>query len=138
MVNTHMSMSRILIVDDEQDIRDIARLLLESAGYMVLCAEDGRTALKLIEDERVDLVVTDMLMPEMDGVELINELRRRRPNQRIMAISGGGRAPKESYLQIAHLCGAQGVLAKPFNRDQLLKAVFECGVSPETADASGN
>lgn len=123
-----MASSRILVIDDEEDIRDVARLLLESAGYAVVCAEDGRAALREIERSPVDLVITDMLMPEMDGVELINEVRRRNPDQAVVAMSGGGHAPKESYLQIAHLCGAQVLLPKPFNREQLLRAVEAAGM----------
>jgi CheY-like chemotaxis protein len=130
MLPAGMPNSRILVVDDEEDIRDVARLLLESEGYSVVCVEDGRSAIREVDKQNFDLVITDMLMPEMDGVELINELRRRDPGQPIMAISGGGHAPKESYLQIAHLCGAQVLLAKPFNRDQLVRAVRASGVLP--------
>lgn len=120
-----MPAPRILIVDDEQDIRDVARILLEGCGYAVKCAEDGQAALQILGQEPFDVVLTDMLMPEMDGVELINELRRRNPAQSIVAMSGGGHAPRESYLQIARLCGAQALLAKPFNREQLVRAVEE-------------
>lgn len=122
-----MSKYRVMFVDDEEDIRDIARLLLESADIDVECFEEGKDALKALEESTFDLILTDMLMPEMDGVELITEIRRRFPEQPILAISGGGHAPKESYLQIARLYGVQGVLAKPFNREQLLTAVSDCG-----------
>ena len=123
-----MPKHRVLVIDDEEDIRDVAKLLLESFGYEVVGVEDGRGALKALEAGAFDLVITDMLMPEMDGVELINELRRQSPDQKVLAISGGGHAPKESYLKIAQLCGAQGILAKPFNRDQLVEAVVACGL----------
>lgn len=131
-----MPNSRILVVDDEEDIRDVARLLLESAGYAVACAEDGRAALREMQQGEFDLLITDMLMPEMDGVELINEVRRRNPEQRVVAMSGGGHAPKESYLQIAHLCGAQVLLPKPFNREQLLRAVTAAGAGKPAGDAA--
>jgi len=130
MVDFEMSKPRVLIVDDEEGIRDVAKLQLESFGFAVLAVEAGRRALKVFEEGPFDLVITDMLMPEMDGVELINELRRRRPDQKVLAISGGGRASKESYLKIAQLCGAQEILAKPFNRDQLIEAVIACGLPP--------
>lgn len=123
-----MPAARILIIDDEQDIRDVARILLEGCGYAVTCAEDGHAALRALDHQSFDVVITDMLMPEMDGVELINELRRRNPAQSIVAMSGGGHAPRESYLQIARLCGAQALLAKPFNREQLIRAV-EAGLA---------
>lgn len=123
-----MAKPRILVVDDEQDICGIAQLLLENAGCDVMCTTDAARALAAIEQKDFDLLITDMLMPDMDGVELINSIRRTKPEQRIMAISGGGMAPRESYLQIASMYGVNGVLAKPFNRDQLLKAVAGCGV----------
>ncbi|MFI5356407.1 MAG: response regulator [Opitutales bacterium] len=125
-----MPESSILLVDDEKDIRDIAGLLLESAGYKVCCAADGRAALLALDEQPFDLVITDMLMPEMDGVELMAAIRRQNPDQRIIAMSGGGRAPKESYLKIGHLCGAHELLSKPFNREQLLRVVESCGVKP--------
>lgn len=126
---SHMAKPKILMVDDEQDICGIAQILLENAGCDVTCVTDANQALTTLERGEFDLIITDMLMPEMDGVELINSVRRIRPDQRIMAISGGGVAPRESYLQIATMYGVTGVLAKPFNRDQLIRAVMECGVA---------
>jgi CheY-like chemotaxis protein len=123
-----MSKPSILVVDDEQDICGIAQLLLENAGCSVVCTTNAARALAAVEQRDFDLLITDMLMPEMDGVELINSVRRTKPDQRIMAISGGGMAPRESYLQIASMYGVNGVLAKPFSRDQLLKAVLACGI----------
>jgi len=121
---------RILVVDDEEDIRDVSRLLLEKSGYDAARFDCGQAALDAMEKERFDIVLTDMLMPEMDGVELITEIRRRDPEQAILAMSGGGHAPKESYLQIAKLYGVQGVIAKPFNREKLIEALIECGAPP--------
>ncbi|MEZ5413394.1 MAG: response regulator [Opitutaceae bacterium] len=123
-----MSKPSILVVDDEQDICGIAQLLLENAGCDVVCTTNAARALEAVEQQDFDLLITDMLMPDMDGVELINSVRRTKPDQRIMAISGGGMAPRESYLQIASMYGVNGVLAKPFSRDQLLKAVLACGI----------
>jgi CheY-like chemotaxis protein len=123
-----MSKPSILVVDDEPDICGIAQLLLENAGCDVVCTTNAARALAAVEQRDFDLLITDMLMPEMDGVELINSVRRTKPDQRIMAISGGGMAPRESYLQIASMYGVNGVLAKPFSRDQLLKAVLACGI----------
>lgn len=118
----------ILVVDDEREICGVTQLLLEDAGCDVVCADDATQAMEEIEQKQFDLLITDMLMPNMDGVELINSVRRAKPGQRIMAISGGGCAPRESYLQIAAMYGVSGVLAKPFNRDQLLQAVTSCGI----------
>jgi CheY-like chemotaxis protein len=123
LIRNVMANERILVVDDEEDIRDITRLLLENAAYEVTACEDGASALAALGRQTFDLVIVDMLMPEMDGVEMINEMHRRDPGQKILAMSGGGHAPKESYLQIARMCGVQALLAKPFNQDQLLRAV---------------
>ncbi len=123
-----MSKVSILVVDDEMEICAISQLLLENAGCEVLCVEDGHQALSHLENQSFDLLITDMLMPDMDGVELINAVRRVKPEQRIMAMSGGGHAPKESYLQIAAMYGVNGVLPKPFNRTQLLKGISDCGL----------
>ncbi|MCC6415859.1 MAG: response regulator [Opitutaceae bacterium] len=120
---------RILIVDDEPTVCGITQLLLEDAGCEVVCTTDAMRALGEIEQGEFDLLITDMIMPDMDGVELINSVRRAKPGQRIMAVSGGGHAPRESYLRIASMYGANRVLAKPFNRTELLKAVVECGVA---------
>lgn len=122
-----MSKYRILVVDDEQDIRDVTCLLLAKSGYEAVSFEGGQAALDAMEKEPYDLVLTDMLMPEMDGVELITEIRRRDPEQVIVAMSGGGHAPKESYLQIAKLYGVQGIIPKPYNRDKLVEALIESG-----------
>jgi len=124
-----MAKPRILVVDDEQDICGIAQLLLENAGCDVVSTTEAARALETLEQIDFELLITDMLMPEMDGVELINSIRRIKPDQRIMAMSGGGLAPRESYLQIASMYGVTAVLAKPFNRDQLLKAVAGCGIT---------
>ncbi len=122
-----VSKYRIVVVDDEQDICDVSCLLLEKSGYEAVSFEGGQQALDAMEKESFDLVLTDMLMPDMDGVELITEIRRRDPEQVILAMSGGGHAPKESYLQIAKLYGVQGVIPKPFNREKLVEALVECG-----------
>ncbi len=122
-----MSKFRILVVDDEQDIRDVACLLLQKSGYAATSFAGGQAALDAMEKESYDLVLTDMLMPDMDGVELITEIRRRNPEQIIVAMSGGWHAPKESYLQIAKLYGVEGIIPKPFNREKLVETLVECG-----------
>lgn len=131
MLEDNMAAYRIMVVDDEEDICEVAHLLLESAHYEVACFGDAKSALKALDEDSFDLVLTDMLMPEMDGVELITEIRRRLPGQAIVAMSGGGHAPRESYLEIARLYGVKGVLPKPFNRESLLETLLECGISPK-------
>ncbi|MBP6506079.1 MAG: response regulator [Opitutaceae bacterium] len=120
-----MPARHILVVDDEQNVRDITKLLLEMSGHTVGCAEDGQEALRELAENTYDGVIADMLMPGMDGVELLNELKNWDVPLRVVAMSGGGHAPKESYLKIAQLAGAHALLPKPFNREQLDRAVAE-------------
>ena len=113
----------ILVVDDDAAVRQLIKHTLDGAGYRVTCAEDGRAATKAMAQARFDLVITDLLMPERDGLELIEDLRRRHPGVRIIAMSGGGRIAPEEYLQIAKGLGANGVMGKPFYPKQLLSAI---------------
>ena len=119
-------MPRILVVDDEAMIRDVIRLQLERAGYEVVCAEDGRQAAQLIADESVDLMITDIFMPETDGYEAIRAARVRRPGLPVIAMSGGaaGVLPDPRLaLTTADRLGAVEVLAKPFRSEELTGAV---------------
>ncbi|MBK8857689.1 MAG: response regulator [Opitutaceae bacterium] len=130
-----MPSHHILVVDDEAEVRNVTKLLLEMSGYTAVCVNDGRAALRALPAGKFDCVLTDMLMPEMDGVELLNELRRRHTSLRIVAMSGGGQAPKESYLQMAKHCGAHILLPKPFNREQLDIAIKQAfGELPTKSD----
>ncbi len=101
---------KILVIDDEVDICDMTKLLLERAGHEVLCASDGRIAMRMLAEQMFDLVITDMLMPNRDGLELIADLRRNHPSVRIIASSEGGRISSDSYLQIARTSGAHALL----------------------------
>ncbi len=120
-----MPTRHILIVDDEEHVCEVTKLLVEVAGHQATTVTDGHAALRKLATQHFDALITDMLMPEMDGVELLNELRRRRSPLRFIAMSGGGHIPKESYLKIAHMSGAHALLAKPFNREQLERALAE-------------
>lgn len=123
----------ILVVDDEENVRDVTKLLLEMSGHQVTCVEDGQSALRELAENAYDVLIADMLMPDMDGVELLSELKHWDTGVRIIAMSGGGHAPKESYLKIAQMAGAHVLLPKPFNREQLDRAVAEAvGVSLPT------
>ena len=86
-------------------------------------AGDGIEGLRVAADRPVDLVITDVVMPEMEGIGLIRELRKLMPAVRILAISGGGRLGPEDYLAVAKAVGADETLMKPFGRDRLLEAV---------------
>jgi CheY-like chemotaxis protein len=114
----------ILIADDEQEIRSLLEHWLAPLGHAVVSARNGAAALKLIAAHPVDLVVTDILMPEGDGLKVMEGLRKIRPGARVLAMSGGGHyMDGEDYLKIAQGLGADTAIAKPFTRDQFLAAV---------------
>lgn len=114
----------ILVVDDHPVMRDVICQILEDSGHDVRCAAEGREALRKLSCAHFDLVVTDIVMPEMDGLELIGEIRRRYLDTRIIAVSGGGeRFLKADGLQIARRLGAGVCLDKPFAPQQLIEAV---------------
>ena len=119
------TMALILIIDDDNQFRAILREMLERAGYEVVEASDGEEGIKLYREKVTDLIITDLIMPEKEGIETIVELRRDFPDVKIIAISGGGLLDPEQYLSIAKRFGAQYTFAKPVEREELLKAVSE-------------
>ena len=118
-------MARILIVEDDEHIRTVFRRNLEGAGYEVVEASDGKEGLKAYRDYSPDLVITDIVMPEKEGTEMITELRRDFPDVKIIAVSGGGTIPSSRYLVVARTLGVDRALAKPVHVDELLAAVRE-------------
>jgi CheY-like chemotaxis protein len=110
----------ILLADDESEIRHLVELWLMAAGHRVVPSASGREACAKLADGRFDLVITDLLMPDGDGVDLIAEVRKLRPTTRILAISGGGRYTEGSdVLNLAQGLGAHAVVLKPFTAAQL-------------------
>ncbi len=128
-------MARILLIDDDQAVRTGMRLTLAHYGHTVTEARDGREGLKLLDQINVDLLITDIVMPEVDGLEVVIEVAKRRPAMRIIAISGGGRLNASDHLQVAKLLGATKVLAKPFTTEALLAAVNEALTDRSEGDA---
>ncbi len=116
---------RVLVVDDEEQVRTIIRQILESSRYEVIEAPDGKVALWLFKEKPADLIITDLIMPEKEGLETIEELRKDYPDVKIIAISGGGLGDKGHYLDMAKKIGADNTLAKPFQKEELLYAVKE-------------
>jgi CheY-like chemotaxis protein len=110
----------ILVVDDDDAIRKVIRCMLESGGYRVLEAGDGRQALTAVRGEEIDLVLTDLVMPEQEGFETIQAIRREWPSIKVIAMSGafGG-----EFLRIAKMLGAHGTLQKPLRAEVVLRAV---------------
>ncbi len=117
-------MKQILVIDDEPDILRLIRKILEQAGaYSVTTANNGKEAEMILEKKKFDLVITDIIMPEIEGMELIFSIRKRFPTTKIIAISGGGKLSPEGYLTIASTAGANAVLQKPFETHELLHEV---------------
>ena len=118
-------MKKILIVDDDQQIRTMLRITLERAGHEVLEACDGVQAVAAFKDPAIGLVITDIVMPEKEGIELIMELKGINPRLGIIAISGGGRINPEDYLKWARRFGVEHTFSKPVDRKKLLEAVSQ-------------
>ncbi|HUT22857.1 MAG TPA: response regulator [Sumerlaeia bacterium] len=118
-------MARILVVDDDDQVRAFIAQLLLRQGYQVVEASDGAQAIRLFREEPADLIITDLIMPEKEGIETIAELRRDYPHVKIIAMSGGGRVGPVSYLQLASKLGAKRTFAKPFDPIEMLRAVRE-------------
>ena len=116
-------MFRILLVEDDHPLRRALRISLEKSGYEVVEASGGREALAAFKRQPVDLVITDIIMPEMEGLETIHALRKLSPYLLIVAMSGGGRSTPEEYLRLAQQFGAVKVFAKPFEPGALCAAV---------------
>jgi DNA-binding response OmpR family regulator len=115
--------ARILIIDDEDQARRMLHQVLERAGYEVVVARNGSEGLERFRAEPTDLIITDILMPEKEGLETIMDLRREFPQAKIIAMSGGGRAGNLNFLAIAEVLGAQRTLHKPFELQEMLTAV---------------
>ena len=118
-----MKACSILVVDDEPALREILSRVLTDAGHRVVGAGNGKEASKALSSGAFDIVLTDVIMPEKDGMQVISELRKKFPLVRIIAMSGGGHVSRDQYLKIAKGLGAHAVLEKPFANQQLLATV---------------
>ncbi|MDA1260388.1 MAG: response regulator [Planctomycetota bacterium] len=112
---------RILVVDDEEDVRRLASLILREAGFTVFEAANGVQALEQLAKQQVELVVLDLVMPEKEGAETVQALRKLRSELPVLAISGVVGA--DFYLHAAKMLGASATLRKPFTREQLIGAI---------------
>lgn len=129
---------RIAVVDDVPEIRELARVWLSAAGHSVACAAHGIELGRMSCDHRFDVVITDVMMPEADGLEVIGGLRQSYPGTRIIAISGGGITMlADDCLRVAKRLGADDVLPKPFNRAQLLAVLARVTTPAAVADTQG-
>lgn len=116
----------ILVIDDEADILQLITAMLGAEGYEVITAVDGDRGIELLrEHDQVELVITDLIMPNKEGIETIMEMRVIRPGLKVLAMSGGGRGSAGTYLSTAKNIGATATLAKPFRKKELLDAVSD-------------
>lgn len=127
-------MATILVIDDDELVRTTIQFALEEEGHQVFLARDGREGVRMFSQQPVDLVITDILMPEQEGIETIQMLIRERPEVRVIAISGGGQRGGADYLRMAKDFGATDVLAKPFSLNELSNVVSRCLTSPVASD----
>ena len=118
-------MGKILIADDDGEVRVTLQKLFQMDGHEVELARDGLEAMRMLDDGRYDLMVTDIVMPNREGLESIMETRRKHPEVRLIAISGGGRERTESYLRMAETFGAEAVFRKPFSPREMLETVSQ-------------
>lgn len=116
-------MATILIADDDPIVREIAREMLAATAHVAVMAEDGSEVIRLLAGLRVDLLVTDMLMPNMDGVELIMAVRDRYPAVKVLAISSGGSVGASYMLTVARTLGADATLQKPLQLSGFLETI---------------
>lgn len=113
----------ILIVDDDPQIRKLLGAILKRDGYGIITAPDGRQALRELDNQAVDLVITDLIMPGKEGIETIMEMRKKIPGMPIIAISGGGKLNPQTYLEIARSLGAVRTMSKPIDPASLTATV---------------
>lgn len=116
-------MAKILLIEDNAIVCDALALFLRSGGHEVTEVTDSKKSLRVIRTIAPDIIVTDIIMPELDGLELITKIKQSGLTIPVIAISGGGRIAGEEYLELAMAVGAAATLAKPFSATELLESV---------------
>ncbi len=115
--------NRILVIDDDVIVRQTITNVLTEAGYDVVSASDGAAGMRLYNRSRPDLVITDIIMPDQEGIQTLMEIHKVDPTAKVIAISGGGRTSNLRILDVARTMGANDTLAKPFDLEELLTVV---------------
>jgi YesN/AraC family two-component response regulator len=118
-------MAKILVIDDEPSIAIMLKKMLEKAGHEIEIALNGNEGLNLVDKFQPELLITDIVMPEKEGLELIFDLRKKKPELKIIAISGGGRFQFGGYLNSAKHLGADRVFQKPLDHKEFIQAVSD-------------
>jgi CheY-like chemotaxis protein len=123
-------MPRILVIDDEQLLRSTVVMILTRAGFTVAEASDGQAGIAMFHKNPPDIVLTDIFMPNRDGIEIIKELKHSSPLTKIIAMTGGGKLRMMEIASAAQVLGADYVLDKPFDSESLLTAINAALVTP--------
>lgn len=118
-------MAAILVIEDNPAYNQMVKLLLEAEGHDVKTAFNGALGLQLFKERKFDLVLTDIFMPEMEGLETIRELKSLNPDIKVISMSGGGTYQDLTYLKFTRDLGADRIFVKPFDNRELLKAIDE-------------
>jgi DNA-binding response OmpR family regulator len=126
LLSRSSSIRRVLVVDDDPSLRNLLAQTLEGAGFQTFTAEDGRQARMRIEEQRIDLVITDLAMPGEEGMELIRALRKEQPDVKIVVMSG---AFGTDVLKVARALGAHASLVKPLSREMILQSIDQLSQS---------
>ena len=131
-------MSAVLVIDDNVELRDVLALALRQHGHVVQTAGDGCEGLKLLERQSFDILVTDLVMPDKDGLEVLQFARKRHPHMRIVVMSGDSPRHAALYLNIATKLGAHQTLQKPFRISALLAAIGDSPADEGDDGAAGS
>lgn len=121
-----MTAKKILIIEDDDQLQGFVQELLEDHGFEVLLAANGNEGIKVAEEQQPDLILTDLLMPEKDGVRVITEVKANHPEIPIIAMSGGQSVFSPVFLEAASTLGATKTLDKPFRNEELLQTIADC------------
>ena len=131
MAETEKCKTRVLVVEDDENLRGLIELHLQHDGFESIVASTGRQALDVLETTPVDVVVTDLLMPEADGFEVLQRLRAKGDAPPVILITGGGRRGAGEYVEIAKVLGAAATLQKPFTLPALTETIQRFVSAPE-------
>jgi CheY-like chemotaxis protein len=126
---------KVLVIDDDDRMRRLIGKILRLGGHQVVAAADGVAGMQAFRDERPDVVLTDIIMPEQEGLGTIMMLLRENPKVKVIAVSGGGRVGNVDILEAARTLGAHDVIAKPFKPRDLLSRVQQLVAADDTATA---
>lgn len=129
-------MAQICLIEDDKMIREILERILKKIGHTVTVATNGREGLKAFDSAQFDLVITDIIMPEVEGIEVVRAVKERSPETKIIAMSGGGRVGNTDFLKIAKSLGADAILYKPVTKSQFMEALDSCLSPASSASAA--